>query len=70
MWARATPNVINIEKRGRPAPPRTSPTWRSEGEEGGCPADAKKGEEAEGKEGDATPNLLLKHSYATLATYI
>jgi hypothetical protein len=70
MWTRATPNVINIEKRWRHAPTRTSSTWRSEGEEGGCPADAKKDEEAEGEEGDATSDLLLKHSYATLATYI
>jgi hypothetical protein len=27
-------------------------------------------EAAEDEEGDATPDLLLKHSYATLATYV
>ena len=52
---------------------RTSPVSRREGGGSGCPVAAEKrrhqGETAEGEEGDATPDLLLKHSYATLATY-
>jgi hypothetical protein len=52
-----------------------SPASRREGGGGGSPAGARRrrryrGEAAEGKKGDATPNLLLKHSNATLATYL
>jgi hypothetical protein len=41
---------------------------------GGCPADAERrryrGKAAKGKERDATPNILLKYSDATLTTYV
>jgi hypothetical protein len=55
-----TLNVTNIEKRGRG---------------GGCPAGAgrrrrHKGEVVEAEDGDATPDLLLKHSDETHATYV
>jgi hypothetical protein len=54
-------NVTSIEKR-----------WRWGG--GGCLADAQKrrhrGEATQSKERDATPDLLLKYSDATLATYV
>jgi hypothetical protein len=49
-------NVTNIEKKGS-----------------GCLAGAgrrHRGEVAEGEEGDATPDLLLKHSDVTLTTYV
>jgi hypothetical protein len=51
-------NVTSIEKRGRDC---------------GCSADARRrrrhqGEAVEGEEGDATPDLFLKHSDVTLAT--
>jgi hypothetical protein len=55
--ARAASNVTNIEKRGS-----------------GCLAGAgrrrHRDEVAEGEEGDATPDLLLKYSDATLTTYV
>jgi hypothetical protein len=48
---------------------------RREGGGSGCPVDIRRrrrhrGDAGEGKEGDATPDLLLKYSYATLATYV
>jgi hypothetical protein len=54
---------------------RTSPASRRERGDGGCPASARRrrrhrDEAAEGEERDTTPDLLLKHSDATLATYI
>ena len=56
-----TPNVTSIEKKG--------------GEGSGCPADVGRrrrhqGEATKGKEGDAAPDLFLKHLDATLATYV
>jgi hypothetical protein len=50
-----------------------SPASIREGGGGGCSTSAKRrrrhrGEAVEGEEGVATPNLLLKHSDATLAT--
>jgi hypothetical protein len=58
--ARAIPNVTSIERRERGGD--------------GCSAGAERrrhrGEAAEGGEGDATPDLLLKHSYATLVTNV
>jgi hypothetical protein len=46
---------------------------REEGGDG-CPAGVARrrhqDEAVEGEEGDATPDLLLKHSDATLATYV
>jgi hypothetical protein len=48
---------------------------RREGGSGGCPTSVARrrrhrGETAEGEEEDVTPDLLLKHSNAVLATYI
>ena len=41
---------------------------------GGCPTSARRrrhrGETAESEDGDATPDLLLKHPGATLTTYV
>jgi hypothetical protein len=55
--ARAASNVTNIEKRGS-----------------GCLAGVERrrhrGEVAEGEEGDATLDLLLEYSDATLTTYV
>ena len=58
--ARTAPNVTSIEKRGRG---------------GGCPVNAGRrrrhqSEATEGEEGDATHNLLLKHSDETLIIYV
>jgi hypothetical protein len=50
-----------------------SPTSRREGGGGGCSAGAERrhrGEAAEAEKRDATPNLLLKYSDTTLATYV
>jgi hypothetical protein len=52
-----------------------SPASRREGGGGGCPASVAKrrrlrGDATKGEERDAIPNLLLKHSDATLATYV
>jgi hypothetical protein len=54
------PNITGIEKKGRG---------------GGCLAGVGRrrkhqGKTAEGKEGEATPVLLLKHSHTTLAIYV
>jgi len=59
----------------RPVPPQTSPALIREGEGGEYLASAERrrrhrGEAVEDEEGDATPDLLLKHSHATLATYV
>jgi hypothetical protein len=48
---------------------------RKEREGGGCPAGAEGGRDTDARqqkseEGGATPDLLLKHLDATLATYI
>jgi hypothetical protein len=47
---------------------------RRNGGDGGCPTSVgrkrNRGETAESEKRDATPNLLLKHPDATLATYV
>jgi hypothetical protein len=58
--AHAAPNITSIEKEGRG---------------GGCPAGAgrrrrHRGVATNSEEGDATPDLLLKHPDATLAIYV
>jgi hypothetical protein len=52
-----------------------SPALRREGGGGGCPTSVRRrrrhrDETVEGKEGDATPDLFLKHSDATLVIYV
>jgi hypothetical protein len=57
--AHTAPNVTSIKKRGGG---------------GGCLASIERrrhrGEARKDEEGDATPDLLLKHSDITLATYV
>jgi hypothetical protein len=57
-----------------PRASRTSPALRRWGGSNICPASAEKrryrGKAAEGEERDTTPDLLLKHSDATLAIYM
>jgi hypothetical protein len=57
-----------------PTSSRTSPASRREGGGDRCLAGVRRRrhrcEAAEGEEGDATPDLLLKYSDTTLATYI
>jgi hypothetical protein len=60
-WAHVTSSVSSIEKR--------------EGGGGGCPAGTGGGRDIyarqqKSEEGDAIPDLLLKHQNATLATYV
>jgi hypothetical protein len=57
--ARAILNVTNIEKRGRRRRMPTDVGRRRH-----------RGETAEDEEGDATPDRLLKHTDATLSTYV
>jgi hypothetical protein len=52
-----------------------SPASRREGEGVRCPASVERrrrhrGEAEECKKGDAIPDLLLKHLYATVTTYV
>jgi hypothetical protein len=57
-----------------PALDQTSSASRIEGEGGGCLVGAGRrkhqGEIVKGEDGDATSDLLLKHSDATFATYV
>jgi hypothetical protein len=59
--ARVGPNVTSIEKKGR----------RQQVPNGvGRRRRRHRGEAAEDEKGDATPDLLLKHSDVTLAIYV